>query len=88
VWLLRARDTVFVMASIPDSTLYWDDDFIVSLDTQGDGGPAPGHDDFQLYFRRILDSSVVYRGRGGRWEPREAIPTGGLVRNAPAVAGR
>ncbi|HZN98951.1 MAG TPA: hypothetical protein VFB61_14545, partial [Gemmatimonadales bacterium] len=26
VWLLRARDTVFLAASIPDSTFYWGDD--------------------------------------------------------------
>lgn len=69
VWLLHARDTFFVAASIPDSSAHWGDDFVVSLDTSGDGGPAPAHDDFQLYFRRSLDSSVVFRGRNGRWEP-------------------
>jgi hypothetical protein len=74
VWLLRAVDTVFVAASIPDSTPYWGDDFVVSLDTRGDGGLAPQHDDFQLYFRRVLDSSVVFRGRNGRWEPPRADP--------------
>jgi hypothetical protein len=74
VWLLRARDTVFVAASIPDSTPYWGDDFVLSIDTRGDGAPAPQHDDFQLYFRRALDSSVVYRGRSGRWEPPRADP--------------
>jgi hypothetical protein len=74
VWLLRAVDTVFVVARIPDSTRYWGDDFVVSLDTRGDGGPAPGHDDFQLYFRRAVDSSVVYRGRNGRWEPPRGDP--------------
>jgi hypothetical protein len=74
VWLLRTTDTVLVVASICDSTPYWGDDFVVSLDTRGDGGPAPGHDDFQLYFRRALDSSVVYRGRNGRWEPPRGDP--------------
>jgi hypothetical protein len=74
VWLLRAVDTVFVAASIPDSTPYWGDDFVVGLDTRGDGGPTPQHDDFQLYFRRVLDSSVVFRGRNGRWEPPRADP--------------
>jgi hypothetical protein len=34
VWLLRARDTVFIAASIPDSTPYWGDDFVLSLDTR------------------------------------------------------
>jgi hypothetical protein len=74
VWLLRASDTVFVAASIPDSTLYWGDDFVLSLDTRGDGAPSPQHDDFQLYFRRVLDSSVVYRGRNGRWQPPQDDP--------------
>ena len=48
VWLLRAADTFFVAATIPDSTWYWGDDFVVSLDTRGDGGDNPQHDDFQL----------------------------------------
>ena len=74
VWLLRASDTVFVAASIPDSTPYWGDDFVLSLDTRGDGAPSPQHDDFQLYFRRVLDSSVVYRGRNGRWQPPRGDP--------------
>jgi hypothetical protein len=74
VWLLRAADTVFIAASIPDSTPYWGDDFVVSLDTRGDGAPAPQHDDFQLDLRRVLDSSVVFRGRNGRWEPPRGDP--------------
>jgi hypothetical protein len=68
VWLLRASDTVFVAARIADSTPHPRDDFGLSLDTKGDGGQSPGHDDFQLQFRRVLDSSVVYRGRNGRWQ--------------------
>jgi hypothetical protein len=74
VWLLRAADTVFVAASMPDSTPYWGDDFVLSMDTRGDGAPSPQHDDFQLYFRRVLDSSVVFRGRNGRWEPPRGDP--------------
>jgi hypothetical protein len=74
VWLLRARDTVYVAARIPDSTHYWGDDFVLSLDTAGDAAAVPQHDDFQLYFRRVLDSSVVYRGRSGRWEPPRGDP--------------
>jgi hypothetical protein len=74
VWLLRASDTVFVAASIPDTTPYWGDDFVLSLDTKGDGGETPQHDDFQLYFRRLVDSSVVFRGRLGRWEPPKGDP--------------
>lgn len=74
VWLLRARDTVFVAASIADSTHSWRDDFVLSLDIKGDGGPSPQHDDFQLDFSRVLDSSVVYRGRNGRWQPPQDNP--------------
>jgi hypothetical protein len=74
VWLLRAADTFFIAASLPDSTPYWGDDFVVSIDTQGDGAPTPQHDDFQWYFRRVLDSSVVFRGRNGRWQPPRDDP--------------
>jgi hypothetical protein len=74
VWLLRASDTVLVAASIPDSTPSWRDDFVLSLDTHGDGGPRPQHDDFQWDLRRMLDSSVIYRGRNGRWEPPRDDP--------------
>jgi hypothetical protein len=74
VWVLRATDTVFIAAAIPDTTPYWGDDFVVSLDTQGDGAATLQHDDFQLYFRRVLDSSVVFRGRNGRWEPPRGDP--------------
>ena len=74
VWLVRSMDTVFVAASIPDSTVYWGDDFVLSLDTRGDAAASPQHDDFQFYFRRVLDSSVVFRGRDGRWEPPRDDP--------------
>jgi hypothetical protein len=74
VWLLRSADTFFVAVSIPDATPYWGDDFVLSIDTHGDGGARPGHDDFQWDFRRVLDSSAVYRGRNGRWEPPKGDP--------------
>jgi len=74
IWLLRTRDSAFVVARIPDSTYYWGDDLVISLDVSGDRGTVPGHDDFQWYFRRALDSSVVYRGRGGRWEAPRGDP--------------
>ena len=74
VWLVRAADTLFIAASIPDTTPYWGDDFVVSLDTRGDAASSPQHDDFQLDFRRVLDSSVVYRGRDGRWQPPRGDP--------------
>ncbi len=74
VWLLRAADSVYLIAVIPDSTFYWGDDLVVSLDTEGDRAEAPQHDDFQWYFRRVLDSSVVYRGRAGRWSEPQSDP--------------
>jgi hypothetical protein len=74
IWLLRTRDSAFVLARIPDSTHYWGDDLVISLDVSGDRGTVPGHDDFQWYFRRALDSSVVYRGRGSRWEAPRGDP--------------
>jgi len=74
VWLLRTRDSAFVVARISDSTYYWGDDLVISLDVSGDRGPVPGHDDFQWYFRRALDSSVIYRGRAGRWEAPRGDP--------------
>jgi len=74
IWLLRTRDSAFVIARTSDSTYYWGDDLVISLDVSGDRGTVPGHDDFQWYFRRALDSSVVYRGRGGRWEAPRGDP--------------
>jgi hypothetical protein len=81
VWLLRAHDTVFVAAVIPDTTPYWGDDFVLSIDTRGDAAERPQHDDFQLDLRRVLDSSVVYRGRNARWEPPRDDPDWRLGRD-------
>jgi hypothetical protein len=69
VWLLRAADSVFVVARVPDRTPSWADGVSLCLDVSGDRAAAPAHDDFQLLLRRVLDSSVVYRGRDGRWHP-------------------
>ena len=74
IWLLQAADTFFVAATIPDSTYYWGDDFVLSLNPRGEVGATPGHEDFQWYFRRALDSTVIYRGRGGRWEAPRGDP--------------
>jgi hypothetical protein len=68
VWLLRAADTVFIVARVADRTPSFADFVAVCLDVGGDRSEAPGHDDFQLALHRTLDSSVVYRGRAGRWE--------------------
>lgn len=69
VWLLRAADTAFVVARLPDRTHSWADALAVCLSLSGAREDAPGHDDFQWSLHRMLDSSVVYRGRAGRWEP-------------------
>lgn len=74
VWLLRSRDTVFVAAVMVDSTRHWADEFAFSIDIKGDGGSGPGHDDFQWVFRRMTDSTVIFRGRNGRWEPPKGDP--------------
>jgi hypothetical protein len=74
VWAVRLGDTAFVAAHLQDSTFYWGDDFVVSIDPLGDRTPAPGHDDVQWYIRRVLDSSVVYQGRHGRWMPPNDDP--------------
>jgi hypothetical protein len=71
-WLLRAQDSVYVAAAIEDSTASAADALVVSLNTGGERGARPDHADFQWVFQRTLDSSVVYRGRKGRWEaPRD-----------------
>jgi hypothetical protein len=58
-----------VAAWLPDATASWSDALVVCLDVAGDHAAAPAHDDFEWSLRRVLDSSVVYRGRAGRWEP-------------------
>ena len=69
VWLLRAADTVFVAVHIRDRSRSWSDAVAICLDVAGDRAAAPAHDDFQWSIQRVLDSSVVYRGRAGRWQP-------------------
>lgn len=69
IWLLRAADTMFIAIAIPDRTRSWSDAVAVCFDVRGDRAAAPAHDDFQWSLQRVLDSSVVYRGRSGRWEP-------------------
>lgn len=67
IWLARHGAHVYIAAELPDSTFHWGDDLVVSLDPMGDRTPAPGHDDTQWCLRRVMDSSVVYRGAHGRW---------------------
>jgi len=72
IWAVEGPGAVYLAVQLPDTTFYWGDDVVISLDVWGDRGAAPGHDDFQWYFRRVLDSSVVYRGEQGKWRaPRD-----------------
>jgi hypothetical protein len=72
IWAVESQAAVYLAVQLPDTSFYWGDDVVISLDVWGDRGPAPGHDDFQWYFRRVLDSSVVYRGEQGKWRaPRD-----------------
>ena len=74
IWVLRAADTMFIALAVPDRTRSWADGVAVCLDTAGDRAPATAHDDFQWSLQRVLDSSVVYRGRAGRWEAPRGDP--------------
>ncbi len=81
IWLLESSDTFFVAVAISDSTRHWGDAFALSIDINGDAGASPGHDDFHWELRRVLDSSVVFRGRNGRWEPPKGDPDWRLGRD-------
>ena len=67
-WIGRRDGYIYIAASLPDSSFYWGDDFVVSIDPDGSGGTNPGDGDRQWYLRRVLDSSVVLTASGGRWE--------------------
>lgn len=68
VWLGRHSGFTYLAAALPDSTYYWGDDFVVSLDPDGSGGTSPGDGDRQWYLRRSLDSTVVAVAQNGRWQ--------------------
>lgn len=77
VWLGRQGGYLYLAAVIPDSSFYWGDDFVVSLDPNGRGGPQPDVDDRQWYLRRVLDSSVVRLVTAvdsGRWWASSQAP--------------
>ncbi|HEY9227644.1 MAG TPA: hypothetical protein VIP11_13395 [Gemmatimonadaceae bacterium] len=85
VWLGRQGGYVYLAAVIPDSSFYWGDDFVVSLDPHGRGGPQPDAGDRQWYLRRVLDSSVVRlltaADSGRWWASGQAPPTLGTTRH-------
>ena len=70
----HAAGWVYLVAILPDSTSYWGDDLVISLDPDGSGGPAPGPGDRQWYLRRVLDSSLVATSPGGRWFAPGTVP--------------
>lgn len=69
LWIRRDGASVTIAVHLSDSTRYWGDAVIVSVDPRGDGAAAPADDDAQWTLRRAPDSSVVARGRHGRWVP-------------------
>ena len=83
VWVTRSGESVHIAAILPDSTFYWGDDFVVSVDPNGDAGAAPGAGDRQWYLRRSLDSSSVLTApANGRWHaPDQPPPMLGSVRS-------
>ncbi|HXE57755.1 MAG TPA: hypothetical protein VNK43_07135 [Gemmatimonadales bacterium] len=81
VWARRWRGEIYLAAALPDSTWYWGDDFVLSLDPRGDRGSTPGPDDIQWYVRRAADSSVIHRGAQGRWTPPRGDPDWRLGRS-------
>jgi hypothetical protein len=74
VWLGRHDDFLYIAADLPDSTFYWGDDLVVSIDPAGRGGDSPAAGDRQWYLRRVLDSSVVAVAESGRWYSRGHEP--------------
>ncbi len=69
VWLLLSADTAFIAVAVPDRSPSWTDAVAICVDVAGDRAASPAHDDFRWTVQRQLDSSVVYRGRDGRWVP-------------------
>lgn len=85
VWLVRHGGFLYVAATIPDSSFYWGDDFVISFAPTGHGEPSLRVGDRQWYLRRTLDSSivsVVTDSVGGRWSaPGQAQPMLGVTRH-------
>lgn len=73
-WIGLRDSGVVIAVRIPDTTASWSDRLVIALDSQGDRSGAPDHDDFSWVLDRVLDSSVVYRGNGGAWQPPRADP--------------
>lgn len=77
VSMTRHGGYLYIAAVLPDTSMYWGDDFVVSFDANGSGGAAPDVGDRQWYLRRVLDSSVVFvvdAAAKGRWNPDGVTP--------------
>lgn len=74
VWIGRRDGYIHVAATLPDSTFYWGDDLVISVDPDGSGGDVPGPGDRQWYLRRTIDSSVVFAADSGRWSAPDHRP--------------
>lgn len=74
IWLGRYQGYLYVAAEMPDTSFYWGDDLVVSLDPHGRGGARPEAADRQWYLRRILDSSMVMVALEGSWMVPERDP--------------
>jgi hypothetical protein len=82
VWIGVHDDFLYIAADLPDSTFYWGDDFVISLDPAGRGGASPNPGSRQWYLRRVLDSSVVFTAEAGRWSsPGHQPPSLGSTRH-------
>jgi hypothetical protein len=75
VWMGRHDDYLYIAAVLPDSTVDWSDDFVVSLDPLGRGDASPNGGDRQWYLRRILDKSVVVVAQPDGWYSSGHRPT-------------
>ena len=79
VWLLRAADTLFVAAAVPDSTRSWADALAVYFDVQGDRPAAPAHPGLDLSHLRVDGSNHFeerIRWRGNPAGPQNMTPRG------------
>jgi hypothetical protein len=81
VWVARTGGWLHIAAVLPDSTYYWGDDLVISLDADGSADAAPSTGDRQWYLRRTLDSSFVVTADSGRWfRPGHPPPVLGATR--------
>jgi len=82
VWTVRHGGFLYITAVLPDSTFYWGDDFVLSLDPNGSADASPQSGDRQWYLRRTIDSSIVASASGGRWStPGQPVPMLGATRH-------